>query len=218
MHVQVEVKVWTPTRLQTRSDDCPVESRSLARSAHDRMDNDLNQVVVIALKACGDNVRSPAFKTYDKCQWTVSASLQHSSRHLTILNRSTRPIIFQVQPHCRLPIAIMAKDMMQSGKDLDAMEHGADMKHGVQPSEPSRGTGTVKHSAYLNSSMVMTLVCTQLAQWSCTLAAHCAALLDLKCLTCTHPGTMDRKGNYFVPDSKRFHDQLPNSADQSAKW
>jgi amino acid permease len=64
----------------------------------------------------------------------------------------------------------MAKDMMQSGKDLDAMEHGADMK-GVQPSEPSRGTGT-----------------------------------------------MDRKGNYFVPDSKRFNDQLPNSADQSAKW
>jgi hypothetical protein len=29
---------------------------------------------------------------------------------------------------------------------------------------------------------------------------------------------MDRKGNYFVPDSKRFNDQLPNSADQSAKW
>jgi hypothetical protein len=73
----------------------------------------------------------------------------------------------------------MAKDMMQSGKDLDAMEHGADMKHGVQPSEPSRGTGMVKHSAHLSSSMVMTLVCTQVAQWGCTLAAHCAVLLDL---------------------------------------
>jgi hypothetical protein len=38
----------------------------------------------------------------------------------------------------------MAKDMMQSGKDLDAMEHGADSKHSVQPSEASRGTG--KHN------------------------------------------------------------------------
>ena len=36
----------------------------------------------------------------------------------------------------------MAKDMMQSGKDLDAMEHGADMK-GVETSQPSRGTGMV---------------------------------------------------------------------------
>ena len=29
---------------------------------------------------------------------------------------------------------------------------------------------------------------------------------------------MDRKGNSFVPDSKRFDDKLPNSADQSGKW
>jgi hypothetical protein len=46
----------------------------------------------------------------------------------------------------------------------------------------------------------------------------------LRCAACpdvvfnTFPGTMDRKGNFFVPDSKRFDDQLPNSADQSGKW
>ena len=49
----------------------------------------------------------------------------------------------------------MAKDMMQSGKDLDAMEHGADMKHGVQPSEPSRGTGIVSKAKSVLSSMVI---------------------------------------------------------------
>ena len=112
----------------------------------------------------------------------------------------------------------MAKDMMQSGKDLDAMEHGADLKHGVQPSEPSRGTGMVIKATFVFSSMVV-FACMRPA-WAVRLplTAYCAVLPDLKCLTCTHPGTMDRKGNYFVPDSKRFHDQLPNSADQSAKW
>jgi hypothetical protein len=49
-------------------------------------------------------------------------------------------------------------------------------------------------------------------------AAPCTAQLGLSIRQFLRPGTMDRKGNYFVPDSKRFNDQLPNSADQSAKW
>ena len=106
---------------------------------------------------------------------------------------------------------------MQSGKDLDAMEHGADMK-GVQPSEPSRGTGMLNYAAYVSISTLLCACMHAVCAVGLHPTAHCAALPALKPVACIHPGTMDRKGNYFVPDSKRFNDQLPNSADQSAKW
>ncbi len=69
--------------------------------------------------------------------------------------RSTLLELADLQPNRRLPIASMAKDMMQSGKELDAMEHGADLKHGVQPSEPSRGTGMLSYATCVGTSTVL---------------------------------------------------------------
>ena len=70
------------------------------------------------------------------------------------------------------------------------MEHGADLKHGVQPSEPSRGTGMLNYDACVASSRSCALACTQFAQWGCTLlrtALRCLAYMrDI--YTCRHHG------------------------------
>jgi hypothetical protein len=110
---------------------------------------------VNVVKSHGDRVADPVLLKPRKVSGEGGLPHLAQSKHLTVLVRGIILNVCQLQPNRRLLIASMAKDMMQSGKDLDAMEHGADMKHGVQPSEPSRGTGMLTYAACVGTSTML---------------------------------------------------------------